>query len=95
MPLTSAQRQKLRGLAHHRKTLLQIGDKGLTENVVAELDHLLADHELIKVSIAVLDRATRKTLTEQLLSATDSELVQMIGRISIFYRAAKEPVIQF
>jgi len=93
MPLTSAQRQKLRSIAHHKKTLLQVGDKGITENVIAELDRLLTDHELVKVSIAGQDRLARKALGEQLCAATASYLVQQIGRVTIVYRAAEPPVI--
>jgi RNA-binding protein len=92
--LTSRQMRHLRGLAHTLKPVLQIGDKGLSESVLTELDLVLETHELIKISIASKDREERKTLTEALCQASGAGLIQMIGRTSIVYRKAKEAVIK-
>ena len=91
MSLTNQQRRKLRSLAHHLKPVVMVGDKGITENILAELDHALEAHELIKVSIAGADKEQRHTLSKALCQNSSAELVQMIGRITVLYRPAQEP----
>ncbi len=93
MNLTTKQRRQLRSLAHHLKPVVMVGDKGITENLLAELDRALESHELIKVTIAGADKNERRTLSEELCQNSSAELVQMIGRISVLYRAAQEPKI--
>ena len=93
MNLTNQQRRHLRSLAHHLKPVVMVGDKGITDNLLAELDRALEDHELIKVSIAGADKQQRRTLSEALCQNSTAELVQMIGRITVLYRPAQEPKI--
>lgn len=93
MNLTNQQRRHLRSLAHHLKPVVMVGDKGITENLLAELDRALEDHELIKVSIAGADKQQRRTLSDALCQNSSAELVQMIGRITVLYRPAQEPKI--
>ncbi|NIP18544.1 MAG: ribosome assembly RNA-binding protein YhbY [Xanthomonadales bacterium] len=85
MPLSAAQKRFLRGLTHHIKAVVTVGDKGLTENVLAEIEQALDHHELIKVKLRA-DRATRSDLTEEILRRTKAELVHKIGQVSCFYR---------
>jgi len=86
MPLTSQQIRALRAQAHNLNPVVMVGGKGLSENLLAELDRALIDHELIKVAIAGGDRDERRQITEELCRASSAELVQMIGRISVLYR---------
>lgn len=90
MPLNKEQIRHLRGLAHHLKPVLMVGDKGVSEGVLAELERALDDHELIKVTIAA-DREVRKAYTDALCESSGAEVVQVIGRISILYRPAPTP----
>ncbi|HEX9182157.1 MAG TPA: YhbY family RNA-binding protein, partial [Burkholderiales bacterium] len=46
--LTPAQRKMLKARAHALHPILQLGGKGLTDAVVAEIERALAHHELIK-----------------------------------------------
>ena len=55
--LTAAQTRFLRGQAHDLKAMLQIGGKGLTDAVVAEVELALEHHELIKIKVAAADRS--------------------------------------
>ncbi len=91
MQLNNGQIRHLRGLAHHLKPVLMIGDKGLTEGVLAELELVLETHELIKVTIADSDREVRRALSEELCQHSGAGLVQVIGKISVLYRPAKQP----
>ncbi|RKZ79497.1 MAG: ribosome assembly RNA-binding protein YhbY [Candidatus Parabeggiatoa sp. nov. 1] len=91
MTLTNQQIRHLKSLAHHLKPVVRVGEKGITENLLAELAQTLEDHELIKVSIAGADKEERCALTEELCQASGAALVQMIGRISVLYRPSQEP----
>ena len=47
--LTPAERKALKARAHKLEPVVQIGAKGLTDEVIAEIDRALRAHELIKV----------------------------------------------
>lgn len=95
MLLTSSQIRHLRSLAHPLKPIVRIGNKGLTDHLFAELERALEDHELIKVSIAGVQREERRTMTQELCQVSGAHLVQVIGRISILYRPSKKERISF
>jgi RNA-binding protein len=84
------EKQKLKGLAHYLKPVVMIGDKGLTENVLAEINLALASHELIKVKATRLPKDEKEAISETITKATRSTLVQIIGNILVLYR--KKPV---
>ena len=90
MALSEKQRKHLRRLAHPLKPIVMLGNAGLTEAVVAELDRALNDHELVKVSARVGDRAARDAALGELAGRTAGELVQQIGNVGVFYRRRKE-----
>ncbi len=90
MTLSERQRKHLRRLAHPLHPLVMVGNAGLTDQVVAEMDRTLAEHELVKVSVRVGDRAARDLALETLATRTSSELVQRVGHVGVFYRRAAE-----
>ncbi len=94
MPLNSQQIRKLRALAHHLKPIIMVGAKGVTENLLKELDKTLETHELIKVTIAGSDKAGRLEITQTLCKSSQADIVQLIGRISVLYRKSKEAKIK-
>ena len=55
-PLSSKRRSELRAEAHRLNPIVLIGDKGLTDEVIAEIDRSLKAHELIKVRAASAER---------------------------------------
>ena len=72
-----------------------LGQKGLTEAVLNELDVALDHHELIKVKLSVDDRDARKQITDDICQHCQAQLVQSIGKtVSIFRPNLKKPVIQ-
>ena len=91
MPLSESQRRHLRKLAHHLKPVVIVGNAGLTENVLAEIDNALAHHELIKVRINAADKKERQLVIDKICSETDSGWVTSIGHIAAFYRTAEKP----
>jgi RNA-binding protein len=86
MALTEKQRKHLRRLAHPLSPLVMLGNAGLTDAVVAELDRTLSDHELVKVSARVGERTSRDAALDSLASRTGAEIVQRIGNVGVFYR---------
>lgn len=88
--LSSAQIRYLRGEAHDLKPLLQVGGKGLGAGLLAELEQLLEDHELIKVKVAAADRESRDVMIAEMATQAGAVLVQRIGHTAVLYRASKE-----
>jgi len=88
--LTNAQTRFLRGQAHDLKAMLQVGGKGITDSVIAELDGALEHHELIKVKIAAEDRDVRDAMIAELAQRSGAALVQRIGHVAILYRQSKD-----
>lgn len=91
MSLSAAQRREYRAIAHNLKPIIIIGDKGLSESLMQELDRALDDHELIKVKVASTDREARSEVISELCANSGAELVQTIGKIAIIMRRAKQP----
>lgn len=94
MAVNDKQKRYLRGLAHTLKPVVMIGNKGLTENVIAEIDNALEHHELIKVRLSGQEKAERTQMLNEIAEKTNADLVQVIGHIGGLYRPAKEPTIQ-
>ncbi|KGM55391.1 RNA-binding protein YhbY [Lysobacter daejeonensis GH1-9] len=88
--LTSAQTRFLRGQAHDLKAMLQVGGKGITDALVAEVDLALEHHELIKVKVGAADREARDAMIDDLTDRTGSALVQRIGHTAVLYRPSKD-----
>ena len=86
MLLTKKQKTFLRTLAHERKPVIWLGQHGLSENVLAELETALDYHELIKVKLRMGDRNLRDKTIEDICSKTRTEVVQRIGNIVAIYR---------
>lgn len=86
------QQQKLKSSAHSLKPVVLMGDKGLTENVMLEIDLALATHELIKVKAGRMPKEEKQDIATEITKSTKSELVQIIGNILILYR--KNPSLE-
>lgn len=91
MTLTAAQKKQYRAIAHDLNPVIIVGDKGLGEGLMQELNRALDDHELIKVKVAFNDRDDRATVIDDLCQKTQSTLVQTIGKIAVILRKADKP----
>lgn len=95
MSLTNAEIRYLRGLSHDLSPVVMIADKGLSDNVRAEIESALASHELIKVKLRG-ERAQRRDWIDAIVAETGAELVQKIGLVACFYRPNPDnPRIRF
>ena len=90
MNLSNKQKQHLKGLAHPLKPVVLLGNNGLTEGVLAEIEQALEYHELIKVKIAAEDRDTKALIVEAIIRETGACNVQVIGHTLVLYRPAQE-----
>jgi RNA-binding protein len=90
MALSEKQKKHLRRLAHPLSPVVMLGNAGLTDGVVSELDRALTDHELVKVSARVGERDVRNEALASLASRTGAEIVQQVGNVGVFYRRRKE-----
>ena len=94
MELKGKQKAKLKSLGQTLEVIVRVGDKGITDNVIASLDEVLTARELVKVSIQNPDRVYRKECIAQLAEATDSLIVNIIGKTALLFRVNEEqPVI--
>jgi len=94
MSLSNRQIKFLRGLCHQLKPVVMVGDKGLSDNVMIEIETALEHHELVKIKLKS-DRETRSSWAEQIKSSFSAEPVQAIGHVVCFFRRnPKKPVIQ-
>ncbi len=86
MELSESQKKYLRGLGHHLKPLITVGDAGLSESLVAEYKSTLAHHELIKVKVRGADRAARDEMIKSLCETSGATMIQRIGNVALVYR---------
>ncbi|MFZ5560330.1 MAG: ribosome assembly RNA-binding protein YhbY [Pseudomonadota bacterium] len=91
MRLSIAEKKNFRRIGHELKPVVMTGGQGLTENVLAEIDRALEDHELIKVRISADDRDDRAAAMKMVGSHCKAEIVQTIGKIVLLYRPARKP----
>lgn len=89
--LTSKQRAQLRKLANPINDTLHIGKDGVTDGVVAQLEVLLENHELVKGKVLENALLTPRTVAEALCEDTGAESVQIIGTKFVLYRPSPDP----
>jgi RNA-binding protein len=89
-PPTPKRRSELRAEAHTLSPTVIIGDKGLTDEVLAEIDRALKAHELIKVRAATDDRDARNVWMESICGKLEAHPVQQIGKVLVIYRENPE-----
>ncbi len=86
--LTVKQRGYLKGLAHHLKPIVRIGQEGVTEAAIGEIRKQLLAHELVKVKWASLSKEEGKKSQQarDLAARVGAHYVHLIGQIVILYR---------
>jgi len=90
MSLNNKKKRELKAQAHHLKVIIQVGQHGVSESLIAETNNALNIHELIKVQIQSDDRDERAKAAALLGQQTQAELIQKIGKTFVFYRKKKD-----
>ena len=88
--LTNNQKKYLRTLAHDLNPVVMIGQHGLSEAVLSELDSTMKKHELLKIKIRVDDRNKKKEIVNKIIEFSEAFLVQIIGSVLVIYRPFEE-----
>ena len=88
--MNTKQKAALVAKAHHLKPVVMIGQKGLTDNVIAETELALTAHELIKVKVIADDKEQRSMIVGQICSTLNAEPLKLIGNIAIIYRKSSD-----
>ena len=94
MILSKNQFKTLKTLSHHLNPVVTVGQNGITENVMSEIETALDFHELVKIKLAGGDRDDRLAMIELICKQTAAEKIQSIGKVvTLFRRNLKKPKI--
>ena len=85
--LTGDQKKRLRGLAHHLEPVVYIGREGLSPALVKSAEAALTARELIKIKVGQNCPVDRTAAGRELGRLTGAAVVQIIGRMTLLYRA--------
>lgn len=84
--LNAIERSALRSEAHALNPVVLIGEAGLSEAVMKEIDSALHSHGLIKVRVFGDDRQARALMYETICSTLQAAPIQHIGKLLVIYR---------
>lgn len=87
MTISETQKRWLKKQVHHLKPVVTVGQAGLTEPVLVEIELALNHHELLKVKVNAGDRDQRDAQVAQIAQRTHSDLINRIGNTAAFFRA--------
>lgn len=79
-------RAELRAEAHHLDPTVHVGQQGLTPSLITSLDDALRTRELVKVKLRGKDDIKPKDVANSLALATNSAVVQVVGRTATLFR---------
>jgi RNA-binding protein len=88
--LTPRERTHLKGRGHALEPIVQVGQGGLSDAVIVELERALTAHGLIKVKINDADREARHAIAEAICARTDAVAVQQVGKVLLLWRPTPE-----
>lgn len=91
--LNSKQISHLRALGHALNPVVMIGNNGLSETVLREIDLSLKAHELIKIKVQSDERELRTQMLQEICEKLSAEAIQHIGKQLVIYRRADKPNI--
>ncbi len=90
MKLTNNQKKHLRSLAHDLRPIVMVGQHGLSDAVLAELESTMTKHELLKIKVRASDRDEKLEIVDKIISFSKAALVQVIGGVLVIYRPFDE-----
>lgn len=93
--LSSKQRAVLRAVGNKAAVVGHIGKRGLSANVVTQVDDALEARELVKVRVLKSAPIGPEEAAVRLAAATGSETVHTLGHTFLLYRQAEDgPLIE-
>lgn len=92
LPLKGFQKKYLRGLAHGLKPVVWVGQNGVTEQVLREVDEALSRQELIKIRfLSTKERQEKALFIRKIEEESGGEAAGVIGHTAILYRRNGDP----
>ena len=92
--LTSKQRSVLRGIASTYETIFQVGNNGIQDTLITQVNDALRARELIKLRVLDNSPYTAREAADEIAEKTGADVVQVVGsRFVLFKRNPKDPVI--
>ena len=92
LPLTGAQKSKLRALGQKLDATVKVGKDGLTPAFFTELSRALRARDLIKLRFGGdADRTARAALTTQIETEGHCTCVGAVGSTALFFKPASDP----
>ena len=86
--ISNSKRKELKKKAYTLKPIIMIGQNGLTDAVINEIDIALNAHELIKVRSKGSDKDERTEYCLKIKEKLNADIIHSIGFITILYRPA-------
>lgn len=87
MALSGKDKSTLRSVGQKGPDDVRLGKEGLSEGFLTNLKTLLARKELVKLRFTELEGEERKAMAAEVAAASDAELVSVVGRTVLLYRA--------
>lgn len=88
--MTSKQRAYLKGLAMNIEPIFQVGKSSITPEYVEAVSEAFNTKELIKLTVLKNCMDDPKEIAETLAGRTGAEVVQVIGKKIVLYKANKD-----
>ena len=92
--LNSKQISYLKGLSHSINAVVQVGNKGLSEAVIKEIEGNLKAHELIKIQVQVNDKLKRQEFLNLICKKLSAIAINHIGKQLVIFRANEDSKIK-
>ncbi|AGF47439.1 YhbY family RNA-binding protein [Candidatus Kinetoplastidibacterium crithidiae] len=83
-------RTKLNNLAHKLKPTVTVGYKGITQEVLKEINFTIKAHELIKLKIHGKEKSDRLQIIETICKDIKCQLIQQIGKTCVIYKERED-----
>ena len=88
--INTKQAQYLKSLAHKLKPVVMIGQHGLTEAVLVELETAIEHHELIKIKVSGADKDSKASIIHTISEHLSCAVIQQIGHTATLYRPTSD-----
>ncbi len=89
LELNSKERSSLLRQSHGLSPKVRIGKKGLSDEIINNVNEIIEKNELIKIKF-VDSKDSKKDIVDIISKKTDAAVVKIIGNIAVLYRQAKE-----
>jgi RNA-binding protein len=90
--LSGFQAKYLRSLAHALKPVVFVGQKGITDGLIASTAQAFDQHELIKLKfVDFKEKNQKKEIAEIIQIKTGCLMAGMIGHVAILYKQHNDP----